>query len=354
MTCMNSFAIYRLPYQKGCVEVVQHTAGDCLIGDCSGLDAAPGFVVAPFDDRGPCRTVLIKPEEVATYVSHDDMPLQQKADIDACCRRNMIHGGTPSATREDYTRDFERFHARLASHDYQKLVLAREKRVAMPCPAEPSRMFAKACCDYPRLFIALFSSPVCGTWLVATPEVLIEREGNRCHTMALAGTMSYEGDMHPAWSQKNIDEQACVATYIRDAIAPVAHGVEANGPYTVRAADLVHLRTDYYFTVAASTKMSSLIGALHPTPAVCGLPKQKALDFILRTEHTPRGYYSGYCGPLDIDGATRLFVSLRCMRIDSDSCRLYAGGGLLKESEEGNEWQETEKKLNTMQRCINP
>jgi isochorismate synthase len=107
---------------------------------------------------------------------------------------------------------------------------------------------------------------------------------------------------------------------------------------------------------------------LHPTPAVCGLPKQDTYRFILDNEHTPRLYYSGFMGPLTLNPSpftlhhepftmnpspfTSLYVSLRCMQMTANSYRMYAGGGLLKDSIEELEWQETEAKLETMRQCI--
>ena len=95
-------------------------------------------------------------------------------------------------------------------------------------------------------------------------------------------------------------------------------------------------------------EVGRVLSALHPTPAVCGIPKQAALEFILNNESHERKYYSGFCGPLNMDGATHLYVSLRCMEIMDNVCRLYAGGGLLIDSEEKREWEETKIKLNTM------
>jgi len=100
--------------------------------------------------------------------------------------------------------------------------------------------------------------------------------------------------------------------------------------------------------------------ALHPTPAVCGLPKDDAFRFILDNEHTPRQYYSGFMGPLNLPPSTHvlpptsthLYVSLRCMQITSTHYRMYAGGGLLKDSIEEQEWQETEAKLETMRHLL--
>ena len=91
-----------------------------------------------------------------------------------------------------------------------------------------------------------------------------------------------------------------------------------------------------------------MLAELHPTPAVCGMPKNTAQELILREEHLQRAYYSGFSGPLNVHNTTHFFVSLRCMQLFQRRCTLYAGGGLLPASDEQSEWNETALKLNTM------
>jgi len=154
------------------------------------------------------------------------------------------------------------------------------------------------------------------------------------------------------WSTKNIQEQRYVATYIKECLEQFSDEIREEGPRTVRAANLVHLRSDFSFTLYNKVRVGDVLQMLHPTPAVCGLPKQEAFRFIVEHEHSPRQYYSGFMGPLALDSATHLFVSLRCMQITSTHYRLYAGGGLLPESNEKQEWMETEAKLDTMRQCL--
>jgi len=116
----------------------------------------------------------------------------------------------------------------------------------------------------------------------------------------------------------------------------------------VTAGNVAHLRTDFRFTLDPTADVGSLIDTLHPTPAVCGMPKQRARDFIVAHEGIDRAYYSGYSGPWNIAGERRLFVSLRCMQLLQDGCILYAGGGLLTASNPADEWRETQAKLQTM------
>jgi isochorismate synthase len=89
--------------------------------------------------------------------------------------------------------------------------------------------------------------------------------------------------------------------------------------------------------------------ALHPTPAVCGLPKQEAREFILAHEGYDRRYYTGFVGMLDLASATDLYVNLRCMQCHADGqVTLYAGGGILPSSQCGKEWEESRQKMKTM------
>ena len=198
--------------------------------------------------------------------------------------------------------------------------------------------------------VALVSTPQAGTWLTATPEILLSGSSRFWQTMALAGTMPYSDKVR--WSDKNIQEQRYVATYVTEVLEHYTSDFTEHGPRTVRAAHLAHLRSDFHFTLSNTDRVGELIQALHPTPAVCGLPKDEARQFILANEHHDRRYYSGFMGPLSLHDTTHLYVTLRCMQLFNSHCRLYAGGGILPESSEQLEWQETEAKLDTMRRLF--
>lgn len=244
-------------------------------------------------------------------------------------------------------------------------MLARHEEIPHSAQVDAETLFLEACRTYPHLCIMLVSTPQTGTWLMATPEVLLDGDGEIWRTMALAGTMKAEelapdadrssvstpcvnGDGMNDWSAKNKHEQQLVATYIQQCLSPFADQLTQRGPYTVQAGDLVHLRSDFMFSLHDTQSLGSLLEALHPTPAVCGLPKTEAQRFILQHEHADRSYYSGFAGLLNPNGETHLYVSLRCMQILENSYRLYAGGGLLLNSVEQQEWEETEAKMETM------
>ena len=179
--------------------------------------------------------------------------------------------------------------------------------------------------------------------------------------MSLAGTQKAEPSRTIAdypiegveWSLKNREEQQYVTDYIEDCIRAFSDDYQLNGPYTTMAANLYHLRTDITFLLRDEGKLGDVIHTLYPTPAVCGIPKDEARQFILQHEHQSRKYYSGFVGPISPQGKTHLFVSLRCMNILPEGiCELYAGGGLLKESEMEKEWKETEAKMQTIRRVL--
>jgi isochorismate synthase len=249
-----------------------------------------------------------------------------------------------------YHADFTAFHNRLIDGIFQKLVLSRSLDIRRQGDVDAFALFRKACELYPRVFISLVFTPQSGLWLTATPEVLLAGNGSEWQTMALAGTMPFAENI--GWSDKNIQEQRYVATYITEKLEQFSCDISEQGPRTVRAGHLAHLRSDFHFTLKDVNRLGELIETLHPTPAVCGLPKEEAFRFILDTEHNDRCYYSGFMGPLHLLSETRLFVTLRCMQIFRDGYRLYAGGGLLKDSVEEQEWQETESKLDTMRRVL--
>ena len=343
---MQSFALWRLPYDKFATLVRQTEGEPADLLSCMELNGRSGFVLVPFEVKSGQPILVIRPDEIF----HQEIP--------AIASPAPVNVSVPEGGRSYYAIDFANFHAQLMQGTFRKIVLARCVDEQTPATIDPVQLFYRACQLYPRMFIALVHTPQSGTWLTATPEILLEGSGREWRTIALAGTMKLEGDQlngegeTVTWSTKNIEEQRIVATYIAECLEQFTADFNEEGPRTVRAANLVHLRSDFTFTLPTNDRIGDLLQSLHPTPAVCGLPKRDAFQFITHNEHTPRRYYSGFMGMLDPSAETHLYVSLRCMNIDVDSCHLFAGGGLLRDSTEEQEWQETEAKLETMRRCV--
>lgn len=334
-----NYAYYKLPH-KDCYTHVQPATEPTALASCEGLNGQEGFVIAPFtcDDRHP---VLLLDDSTAVTKPLPAMPKPLPAGHVEVAEGAMLH--------RRYAIDFANFHSYLETGLFQKIVLARTLDVPHESNIDTEQLFLRACQSYPDMFVALFSTPQSGTWLISTPETLVEGDGHQWHTMALAGTMPAGAQQ---WSDKNRQEQRHVFTYIMECLEHFAEDIHADGPRTVQAANLLHLQTTLTFTLGANPQVGSLLQRLHPTPAVCGLPKEATRQFILHNEALPRGYYSGFAGALHPNADTHLFVSLRCMQILPDRFRLFAGGGLLNESQMEEEWQETEAKLQTMLKVI--
>ena len=388
---MTSFALYRLPYQTTQTLMVQHEGLPRELKSFTELNGKNGFVMAPFAVSPDQPMLLIEPEgmwNVECGMRNENqrsapMGKANSTEILDSIIQSISHSTfhIPHSTlssqltnRARYHIDFSNFHSNLLNGEFQKIVLSRCVQEKRGEGQSPLTLFQKACELYPRMFISLVYTPQSGMWLMATPEILLEGGANDWHTIALAGTMKLEGeslsfDSPPSqgetrmtditWTTKNIQEQRYVATYLMECLEHFSSQITEEGPYTARAANLVHLRSDFNFVMEDTQRIGELIRSLHPTPAVCGLPKQQAFDFIRRNESQSRQYYSGFSGPLNLSSdsqevaQTHLFVSLRCMQILADSYILYAGGGLLKDSVEEQEWEETEAKLETMRLLIN-
>lgn len=340
---MSAYAIYRLPHEDHAT-LIQQTEGEpveCF--SCTELNGKSGFVIAPFEVKENQPILLIQGESKRVACGSGDV----------CVREPFLDPISPDPT---YAIDFANYHSQLELGMFRKIVLARCADEKKEEKVEPMDLFYRACALYPRMFIALVETEKSGCWLTATPEILLDGEGQDWRTIALAGTMKLEGEQLKGegealrWSTKNIQEQRIVATYITECLEQFTGDFREEGPRTVRAANLVHLRSDFTFKLENQDHIGDLLQTLHPTPAVCGLPKREAFQFITRNEHSPRRYYSGFMGPLGQQ--THLYVSLRCMNIERNVCHLYAGGGLLKDSTEEQEWTETEAKMETMRRLL--
>ena len=350
---MTGFALFRLPHASEVTCIRQMEGNPMELLSCQELNSHEGFVVAPFEVKAEQPILLIRPDEVTIL----DLKAWNHSPISDFCVSQETKSSSFGGSRTTYAIDFANFHSQLNLDTFQKIVLARCADEVTGGKCFPEELFLKACECYPRMFISLVWTEKSGCWLTATPEILLEGRGCDWRTIALAGTMRLEGDQllgegeTLTWTTKNIQEQRIVTTYITECLEQFTRDFREEGPRTVRAANLVHLRSDFTFKLPDNQRIGDLLQVLHPTPAVCGLPKREAFRFITHNEHTPRRYYSGFMGMLGAE-ETHLYVSLRCMNIEGGYYHLYAGGGLLKDSTEEQEWMETEAKLETMRRII--
>jgi len=341
------FVIYRIPNEKPVLILQEKNPIQCL-RDLDELNGKTGFVFAPFQIKDSSPLMLMQPdvtvagrEDIDKYLSH------------VCIEDEKAGAGNDrsflSGDYESYSSAFSSFITSLKEKRFEKLVLSRTSVHTKESSFSLKEVFYNACERYNDAFVYLYHTPETGTWLGSTPEILLTGENACWNTVALAGTLPYKKALLPdAWSMKNRKEQQLVADYVRDRLVSKGIAPSVNGPFTVRAGELAHLKSEFSFSLSDKSNLGSLLKLLHPTPAVCGLPKEEAYQFIIENEGYDRRYYSGFMGFINPDGKTDLYVNLRCMEIGEDRLTLYAGGGLLSHSELDMEWRETEAKLQTM------
>jgi len=248
---------------------------------------------------------------------------------------------------------------RIKEGRFKKVVIARRKEVSLSNDFSITKTLYKMSEQYPLAFISYVSCPQLGHWVGATPEVLLSiHEKRYFKTVSLAGTQlaNSKGGKHAVWTQKEIEEQALVTRYIIDCFKKIRlREYEDVGPRTIQAGNLFHLCTDFFIDMK-ETNFAELgnvmLELLHPTSAVCGMPKPDALDFIKRYEPFDRALYSGFLGPVNIEDNTHLAVNLRCAKINHTSATLFAGVGITADSEPEKEWQETQIKFQTMSKVL--
>ena len=325
------FALYRLPWTDEPILVMQEEGEPEYIHSLNELNQKKGFLLSPFQFTPAHPAVLIRPdiqaydwEEIKTALQGWTTRHPQQANPSHSIAASTDSHATSEKEEKDlYTETFSRFILPLKEKQFRKLVLSRS------------------------------TTHTLGTWIGSTPEIILSGHEKDWHTVALAGTMPMQGEVMPTeWSKKNKEEQAFVGEYIRKAVKKFGTKLTEKGPYTARAGQLVHLKTDFHFCLKDTNHLGNVLQELHPTPAVCGLPKEEACQFILDTESHDRLFYSGLIGWLDPEGDTALYVNLRCMHIEGKTATLYAGGGILPESTADAEWEETQQKMNTMRNIL--
>jgi isochorismate synthase len=239
---------------------------------------------------------------------------------------------------------------------FEKAVPSRCKVVQPNRPLHPVQLFEKMCRVFPHAFVSLISLPEYGTWLGASPEILVAVDNQSVfRTVALAGTKPLHPGMQikdVAWTQKEIEEQAMVSRYIVNCFKKIRlREFEEHGPRTVEAGHLLHLKTE--FTVNLKTVQfpelgSVMLNLLHPTSAVCGMPMEPAWQFLLKHEGYDRSLYTGFLGPVNVDNRSDIYVQLRCIQWSTNQITGYAGCGVTADSKPDSEWKESEIKINSL------
>jgi len=208
--------------------------------------------------------------------------------------------------------------------------------------------------QYPDATVYCFAHPQTGTWLGASPENLLSLKEGRIEIDSLAGTRKWEE--RNTFQEKERREQEIVSTEIVN-ILEQASGLSniTQSPTGIkRAGNLAHIHTLISAHLDQQDKLESLLGKLHPTPAVGGQPKAWALNWLQENEKYQRRFYTGYFGWSQADGNfAQFWVNLRCAEFVADkTLAIYLGGGITAESKAQDEWEETLAKAQTILKVL--
>jgi isochorismate synthase len=245
----------------------------------------------------------------------------------------------------------------IGNSEFKKVVLSRKETLDL-VDFDLILAFENLVQLYPTTFVYCFYHPKVGIWLGATPEQLLKANEKEFQTIALAGTQKDAGSNEVVWPKKEQEEQQFVTDYIVEKLKNVASEVVVSTPYNLKAGSIWHIKTDISGTLNSSSSLREVVQLLHPTPAVCGLPKDKSKAFILENENYDRSFYTGFLGELNIEDQTDLFVNLRCMEIEVASklamtkAHLFMGCGITKDSIPEKEWEESCNKSMTMKKVL--
>ncbi len=381
-------AFWRLPYEN-CIHFISDFSKENEVNDFDIENFGEGFVCHPFlEDGNKKKSFFIKSDLHLKWENGklNDLDIE---NIDESYLKNLSVNlkneiksisasviPTEIVDSNDYSDAEKNNFIKLVKNgisaindgQFQKVVLSREKKIYFPSQFNLLTAFQQLCDAYPYAFVSLVYLPKQGTWLGASPETLVSVDKNEIfRTVALAGTQAYNKNIpsnQARWSMKEIEEQALVSRYIVNCFKKIrVREYVETGPKTIVAGNLMHLRTDFSIDTKAlnfNQLPSIMLSLLHPTSAVCGVPKESALDFIKKNELHNRDLYSGYLGPVNIDVETHLFVNLRCIRLEeiiiNNEIRktgiLFAGAGITAQSEPEREWLETELKYQTILNII--
>lgn len=240
----------------------------------------------------------------------------------------------------------------------QKLVLARPLHLALDRPLRAAPLLARFAEVHPGCIRFAFRA---GSTLFAgaTPELLYRRRGDALETMALAGTAKRDPDPQRDGAlgtqlladPKERHEHALVVEALREGLAPLSSALEVEPPGLRRLANVQHLQTLLRARLLPGVTDRALLERLHPTPAVCGLPRAAARALLRELEGFERGWYAGPVGAVSLDGAT-FAVALRCLLAEGTAARLFVGAGIVGGSDAAREWRETQSKSLAVLRAL--
>ena len=265
----------------------------------------------------------------------------------------------PACTFEQWKANIEQAIIQIKSGDLRKVVLANatqltfENHISAYDLVEQSREINLGCYHF------LWAENAQNAFVGSTPERLYYRKGNQLFTEALAGTVAVsdnpiETEKNAQWllkDTKNIYENQLVVEDIEAHLNTYVEAFEVHSPEIKRLHNVQHLRRRIEAILKTDVLDQDCLRQIHPTAAIAGLPRAKAKQFIAKNEPFKRGWYAGTLGIFNLQEA-EFCVTLRSAKIEHNQITLYAGAGIVAESESVSEWQEIERKSQALAKLL--
>lgn len=335
------FVVYNEPNSSTLVAMLQPSTS---MHSAKGFKRS-GFVFCPFQTGK--ATVLI-PDAVATELQCE----VQEDFFDVQNTEEPIPSSPPMEA--EYELLVKSAIQKIRSGTAKKIVCSRTIKIPVK-NTDGLKIVFDSIKAYQDAFTYGFFHPKLGFWIGATPETLIDVTGTTFKTMALAGTQKVREGINPNWSLKEINEQYFVTQAISEGLQPLVKVIVVSKTKNKRAGNLWHICNDISGTLKNKKELlERVINALHPTPAVCGMPEDLAKKFILKNENYDREFYTGYMGRLSPELNARFFVNLRCLKLNENIATVYVGAGITEDSAPLDEWVETAHKSLTMKKLLAP
>ncbi|MFT4945843.1 MAG: menaquinone-specific isochorismate synthase [Natronomonas sp.] len=259
---------------------------------------------------------------------------------------------TYAPPRADWQREIQEATARIEEGHLRKVVLAQALTASLAEPITPADVLVRLGASYPDCFQFLFDPATGGAFFGATPERLVSVDGQTIETEALAGSIGRgETAEEDEWlasrlreSDKNSHEHEVVVETIHEQLAPFTSDITTGARQIRKLANVQHLQTPIRATLDEEYHVLELVEALHPTPAVGGLPPERALETIRETEVFDRGWYAAPVGWLDGEGNGTFAVAIRSAVARDRQATLFAGAGIVADSDPDEEYDELQLK----------
>jgi isochorismate synthase len=336
-----AIAICRLPNEQHCHIFISHQTPELKRVDEKNIKPQ-SFLFAPYSS-GNLAYILL-PETCNTYSLEQIQHLAHK-------QIPFFYGKTnTSLTQVEFEEYVSDAIGAITDGAVDKVVAARCVAAPIPNQFDAVEFFLKLCNTYTGAYVYLFSSPDSGTWIGASPELLIAKTDKQISSVALAGTKPILDD-NP-WQEKEKSEQRYVEQFLLDAFTRYGkQQVRVTPVQEIEAGNIKHLYSNILINTDAQTadkQLQKILAQINPTPAVCGTPQLEASLFISENEGMERRFYSGFSGMVDANKQVKLYVTLRCMELLEDELLVYAGAGITKHSTAAAEWLETTRKSETL------